>query len=180
MRRRTLLRRAAGATLPLALAGCASNPDTGAPDDETDTPGADETDTPGADETPTPTDEEPAGNGGVAVVDTTFDVGDAGSGTQTDRASVAFDPDANRVRVEGTIWGANGCKTAALGGTAYDEAADEVTVRVVTRDREGTGDRACTQAIVEIPYEAAVGFEGGLPASAVVVHDGRTVTSADR
>ncbi|MBV0924218.1 hypothetical protein KTS45_08385 [Halomicroarcula limicola] len=113
------------------------------------------------------------------MTDTTFTVTDVSSGTQRDEASVAFGGDT--VTVEGTIWGANGCKTGRLLGAEYDAAADELTVTVGTKDREDAGD-GCTQAIVEIRYRATATFEGGLPGTVVVTHDhgdgGKDVTTA--
>ncbi|MBX0322904.1 hypothetical protein EGH21_07660 [Halomicroarcula sp. F13] len=115
------------------------------------------------------------------MTDSEFTVTGRGSGTQASEASVTFGTDA--VTVEGTIWGANGCKTAALSSADYDATADELTVAVETVDRDDAGD-ACTQAIVEIDYEATVQFAAGLPGRVVVTHDhgdGPTeVTTAER
>lgn len=162
MRRRTLLRRGGLAGL-LVLAGCTS-PGSGSPDDTETTSG----------------DDEPDGSGDVTVGESTFEVTENVSGTQVDRAEVSFEAHSETVAVDGTILGSDGCKTATLDSVAYDESADEVTVRVATVDREGTEDQMCTQAIVEISYEASVAFEGGLPSSATVVHDGRVATEARR
>lgn len=184
MRRRTLLRRGGLAGL-LVLAGCTS-PGSGAPDDTETTSGDDEpTETPnsGDEPTETPTElgtDEPDGSSDVTVGESTFEVTENVSGTQVDRAEVSFEAHSETVAVDGTIWGADGCKTATLDGVDYDESADELTVRVATVDREGTEDQMCTQAIVEISYEARVFFEGGLPSSATVVHDGRVAAEARR
>ncbi|GGN98725.1 MULTISPECIES: hypothetical protein [Haloarcula] len=160
MHRRALLRRL-GAAGAVALAGCASSGDPGTGD-------GGGTDNGTGDEDP-------------RVTGTEFTVTRRESGTQVSEASVTFGTDA--VTVDGTIWGANGCKTAALAGADYDAAADELTVAVETGARDDAGD-ACTQAIVEIDYEAMVQFEGGLPGRVVVTHDhgdGPTeVTTAER
>lgn len=173
MDRRTLLRQT-GAIALIALAGCTSNPGGDSPD-ESATPD-DGTD---ASETPTDGSGDADGNGDVPA-GATFEVTDVASGTQVDSAAVAFDGDAGTVRVDGTIWGADGCKTAVLDSVARDDASGQVTVSIATTDREGTADRACTQAIVEITYEAVVPVEGELPASVTVRHDGRVVTETSR
>ncbi|MBX0295441.1 hypothetical protein EGH23_11175 [Halomicroarcula sp. F27] len=112
------------------------------------------------------------------MTDSTFTVTDVSSGTQRDEASVAFDGDT--VTVEGTIWGANGCKTGELLSADYDAEAGELTVVVGTKDREDAGG-GCTQAIVEVRYRATATFEGGLPDAVVVTHDhgdgGKEVTT---
>ncbi|WP_245180820.1 hypothetical protein [Haloarcula amylovorans] len=159
MERRALLK-GIGTAAVAALAGCASSANPGDDGTPTDTP----TDAPDPD---------------PRMTDSTFTVTASGSGTQKDAASVDFDGDT--VAVEGTIWGANGCKTGKLLGTDYDAEADELTVAVGTKDREDAGDM-CTQAIVEIEYRATVTFDHGLPATVVVTHDhgdgGREVTTA--
>lgn len=148
MNRRTLVQYLAVGTA--ALAGCASGGDPGTGDTSTDTVATDG----GADQS--------------TVSDSNFTVTGQESGTQVDEATVQFD--AETVRVDGTIWGSNGCKTAVLGGADYTANTGELTVAVVTTDREDAGD-ACTQAIVEIGYEAEVRFEGGRPDTVVVTHD---------
>jgi len=102
------------------------------------------------------------------VTDTSFEVTGRESGTQVDEATIQFD--AETVRVDGTIWGSDGCKTAALDSANYDSEADELTVAVVTTDREDA-DGACTQAIVEVGYRAEIRFTGGYPGTVVVTHD---------
>jgi len=71
---------------------------------------------------------------------------------------------------EDVIWGADGCTTAELAGADYDAASGELAVAVATRREADSGDVACTEAIVDIDYEAAVTFENGLPARVVVTH----------
>ncbi|MBV0902626.1 hypothetical protein [Haloarcula salina] len=102
------------------------------------------------------------------MTDTQFTVTGRASGTQASDATVTFGD--GTVVAEGTIWGANGCKTAELAGVSYDGDADELTIAVATTDREGAGD-GCTQAIVEIDYRAVVTVDGGLPGSVTVTHD---------
>ncbi|WP_424001035.1 hypothetical protein ACOZ4I_15270 [Haloarcula salina] len=113
----------------------------------------------------TPTDQSADG---PTVTDTQFTVTGRASGTQVSDATISFEDE--RIVVEGTIWGANGCKTAELVDAAYDGDADELTVAVAVTDREGAGG-GCTQAIVEIDYRAVVTVDGGLPGSVTVTHD---------
>jgi len=123
--------------------------------------------------TPTPT-ETPT------MTDTTFTVQQVESGTEVDEATVSFEE--GTVTVEGTIWGADGCTTAELASADYDPDSGELTVDVATVREEPTGDVACTQAIVEIDYEATATFENGLPDTVVVTHtrgqDSTEVTTA--
>jgi hypothetical protein len=154
MRRRTVLRGVSSAALA-GLAGCLGAGDPGAPDDGTDSPT----------ETPSPP-TSPSTTPGGTVRDTSFDLVDAGSGMQVDDASVAFgDP----VTVTGTIWGADGCQTAELGDVTLADGTLTVVVR--TTEREFDGTPACTQAIVELDYEATVTVDGAGPATIVVVHE---------
>jgi hypothetical protein len=91
---------------------------------------------------------------------------------------VSFDPEENTVVVTGTITGHNGCMTAALGSASYDPETDELSVGVVTTRREGTENQFCTQEVVALGYEATFTFEGGIPHSASVSHDGEGVLGA--
>ena len=91
-------------------------------------------------------------------------------------ADAAFDEDGSTVTVTGTIVGSNGCMTADLGSANYDGDADQLDVNVVTKEREDSG--MCTQPLVGIDYEAAFSFDGGIPSSVSVSHDGDGVMSA--
>jgi hypothetical protein len=133
-----------------ALTGCLAD---GAGDETPD----ETTDTPTPQPTPMPT-----------MTETEFTVRESRGGTQRDSATVSFD--GSTVVVAGTIWGRDGCQTAGLDSATYDGAADELTVAVETLRRADAGD-ACTQAIVEIDYEATVAFDGSLPERVVVTHD---------
>lgn len=174
----------AGAIGGVALAGCTSQPSDDSP------AGNDGTEDDGATHTDTPTDDETDGSGGndgstesdggganPALEDATFEVVEQTSAAQEPGADVEFDAGAGQVLVRGTIQGSDGCKTADLQAVDYHAAADEVTVSVVTKNRPGTGDQACTQQLVYISYEATVTFSGGIPSAASVVHDGEGVTS---
>jgi len=137
----------------VALTGCLS--------DGGDVPNATATGTATGTATPTPPPD-------PTLTDSTFTVVGSESGTRTDSASVSGD--GGDVVVEGTIWGADGCRTARLPTVNYSSAADELTVPVETAERADAGD-ACTQAIVEIEYRATVAFENGPPSTVVVTHD---------
>ena len=158
MKRRTLL---TGAASALALtAGCAGDapetPDDGPANTESPTPTDDaETESPTA--TPAP----------PSIVSRSLEpreeCGEAGSATiTTDGAAVV---------VEGCIVGKNGCMVPSLESAAYDAAADELAVGVVTADSSGE-DEACTQQIVHRGYAVTVEFDGGLPGTTTVTHDG--------
>lgn len=201
MRRRTLLAlTAAGAAG--GLAGCIGDgggaasdgetptDDPGATESPTDTPEATDspTDAPGRTDTPTddhdpgdtptdpsgPTDTPTASPGGSpAVTATEFAVTDRSSGTGRSEATISR---AGRtVSVDGTARGNNGCSTAELESAAFDGAELRVAVRTY-EDREE--DEACTQATVDIHYEADVDYEGHLD-RVVVTHDGTVVAEKD-
>jgi hypothetical protein len=143
MDRRTLLS-STGTLLGAALAGCLSS---SAPADE--------------DGSPTPT---PSPTPSSTLADTTFSVETVSSGGGENEASVSFDGD---VAVDGTIRGKNGCYTASLGSTSYEDGS--LTVVVESHEKEGSD--ACTQAIVGIEYTATFAFDGSLPDQVVVQHD---------
>ncbi|MFB6233484.1 MAG: hypothetical protein ABEH61_04420 [Haloarculaceae archaeon] len=195
MQRRTLLE-LTGTLAALGVAGCTGDPDGngagtgdtpgasdgGTPTDEptatptetpTDTPTRTPTETPTETPTPTPT-ETPAG---PTVQAASLSITDTVAGQQVDAADVTFGD--NSVAVTGTIWGADGCKTARLGSAEYDPGADTLRVAVVTTDREDASG-VCTQAIVEIEYSVRVTFAGDPPGSVAVTHDGREVASSTR
>lgn len=90
-------------------------------------------------------------------------------------ADVAFDDDSTAVVVSGTIEGTDGCKTATLGQVTYNASDDRLTVAVETTDRENADN--CTQALVYIDYAATIEFEGALPTSVAVRHDGQRVVT---
>ncbi|GAB7094872.1 hypothetical protein JCM30237_20250 [Halolamina litorea] len=85
--------------------------------------------------------------------------------------SATVSTDDARVIVEGCIVGRNGCMVASLASATYDAVADELSVRVTTVD-ESEPDEMCTQQLVHRGYRAEIRFDGGLPATTVVTHDG--------
>lgn len=193
MKRRTILRRSSvlGAT---ALAGCLSEAAPGQDDDpneadpgdadpeadaesqgddpESDDEGAENDDRDDSDSDETDGDEPPE------LTDSAIDVTEVSPGQEIDEADIEFDSDANAVVVEGTIHGRDACRTAALGNVDYDAEDDELSVDVVTAAADDADDRMCAETIVEIDYAVRVQFEGGLPSSATVSHDGRAFVSA--
>ncbi len=185
-RRRFLTGTAAAASLP-AVAGCTQTGDrsTDEPTETSDAAGdqstdssPDTTDTDAA--TPTDSGDTPTTVVADGLVNRSFTVTATGSGTERHDATVDFDTDATEVVVTGTIPGANGCKTAELGEVTYDEQADHLSVTVRTVDKPDSD--VCTQAIVEIDYEARFTFAESLPSQVAVTHDGsdgrRDVASA--
>lgn len=190
MKRRVLLRVAAAGGAGL-LAGCVGGEDgTGATDSPTrsptdsptDSPTAsptadDATDSPGDDPTDSPT-ERPTSTpestpGSRELTDRSFEVRDRSCGDGTNRASV--DRGDDRVVVDGTIDGRNGCYTAELERARYDDGADELTVDV--RSYESDESDMCTQCITDIDYRATFEFDRGTPDTVTVRHDGERVTS---
>lgn len=190
MRRRRFLTVTAAASALPALAGCTqsgdrSNDDPNDDATESDSPGTQSTDSP-TDTTDTDDERTDSGDHPTTVVEDvlvnkSFTVTESGSGTERNEATIDFDAEATEVVVTGTIPGANGCKTAELGAVQYDEQADQLSVTVQTIDIPDSGD-ACTQAIVEIDYEARFTFAESLPSEVSVTHDGssgrREVASA--
>jgi len=108
----------------------------------------------------------PSGTPESTLVDSEFEVTSVMSGTATQAADVSFED--GTVAVEGTTTGNDGCYTAELRDASYEDGRLTVTVEAVDDSEE---DQACTQALVEIDYEATFQFEGGLPGSVAVRHD---------
>lgn len=171
MKRRALLR-AVAATGPVwsaTIAGCTGTdvPGDGTPGSPTETGGG--TPTPTATATPTPT------SGRTRLTGEEFTVLDSGCGTGSNRATVEW---ADRtVTVTGVISGRNGCYTAELKNARYVEDADEL--RVGVRSYNPNTEAACTQCIVDIEYRSTFEFEGGLPDTVVVGHNGERVERAE-
>lgn len=156
MKRRTLLRAVASAGAA-GIAGCTGT-----------TPGSDPTDTPTDTPTPTPT------PGPPELTGQSFEVREKGCGTGTDRATIGRD--APTVTVAGVVSGSNGCYTAELQRARYDADADEL--RADVRSFDPGDEAACTQCIVDIDYRASFEFEGGLPGTVIVSHNGERVATA--
>lgn len=191
MKRRTILRRSSvlGAA---ALAGCLSEAAPGGNDDPNESdpddaePEADgENDGVGNSDPQTGNDDaehdDGSGSDGDAtpeLTDSAIEITEISPGEEIDDADIEFDRDADAVIVDGTIHGSDACQTATLGSVDYDAEADELSVDIVTTLVDDAENRTCMQAIVEIDYTARAEFEGGLPSSATVSHDGRAFVSA--
>lgn len=91
---------------------------------------------------------------------------------EADSASISTE--SMSVVVDGCIVGRNGCQEPVLDDASYDADADELTVSVTTENTSKA--EACTQALVDLPYRVTVEFEGRLPETTTVVHDGANGT----
>lgn len=140
--RRRFLTRA-GPAIALGLAGCATSP-----------PGSNP---------PTP-----------ELVGRSFRTEKPQCGERRHAADVTFeDTDGGRVVLTGTIAGANTCQIAALGGVALDETALDVTVTTKNKYADDPDTTpVCGQCIVEVDYRGVFRFDGGLPSTVRVFHEG--------
>ena len=163
MRRRTLLAGTA-ALATAALAGCLGE----SPGSDGDT-----SKSPAGTDSPALTDSAPST---PALSESTFAVETITPGGGENAASVSF---GDGVTVTGTIVGNNGCYTAELASAELAEGTLTVVVEAVEEKSE---DEMCTQALVDVDYEAAFTFEGGLPERVVVRHVsmGETRTVAEQ
>lgn len=127
-----------------------------------------------------PTDEKTTTDQRAMLADTSFEVLQSNCGSPTNEASVAFGE--REVTVTGIIAGSNTCYTAKLADASYDPETQSLDLTVASMQKEGA--EACAQCIVELEYEATATFEGGLPESVRVVHEGmdgtETVTTVTR
>lgn len=180
MNRRTVLTGTA-ALLPLALAGCVGG--SGGSDGETETETEAETETETAEpETLTEgTGTDAAGGSGTHPRFTETSLTRLEECPSPGEASVAFDDEG--VTVTGCIVGKNGCTVPSLEDVSYDGEKELVTL-VVAAVEERDEDEACTEALVNLGYEARVELDGTVPAAAAVVHDDvdgrREVARAER
>lgn len=159
VKRRTLLQFAGAGSVGL-LAGCTANgtgDDTGT---ETDSP----TDSPSPSPSPSP---DP---GTIESTSFTVTKNECGTGQNSAEGRV----EGSTVTVTGVIDGSDTCHTARLENAAVDDGT--LTVAVVAYVPTDKEDAMCGECIVDIAYEATVGFDGGPPDRAVVTHDGERVT----
>jgi hypothetical protein len=82
-------------------------------------------------------------------------------------ASVTFEDEA--VRVDGVVRASTPNYDLALAGAGYERETGALTVRV--QATEGDDDSMGVQCVGEVPYEATVGFDHGLPREVVVIHE---------
>ena len=101
-----------------------------------------------------------------SVAETAFSAEQGNCGTE-DSASVTFDRE--RVSVEGAVRTPTPQWTLELAAAEYDADANRLAVRVRATKSETAGPGV--QCVAEVPYEATVGFESGLPSEVVVVHE---------
>lgn len=166
MNRRVLLQ-VAGASAGALLAGCLED-GTGGGNGPDDTPTDSPTPTSSPTVSPSPTEpDDPA-----SVSGTSFDIVSVDCGEGRNQASVSF---GEHVSITGIARGANTCYTAELKSADYDARADRLAVQIrsFTPDSEESG--GCAQCIVDIDYDAEVRFDGDLPETVVVKHDGKEV-----
>jgi hypothetical protein len=110
-----------------------------------------------------------------SLVDSSLSVTDVSSSLTDTTAEVSFDGGENTVGVTGTIEGTDTCQTASLRRVTHNASDGSLRVDIETTDREGAN--GCTQAIVYVDYEATVQFDGGIPTTVSVSHNGTSVTT---
>lgn len=180
MHRRTILRGAvAGAAA--ALAGCVEDRPAGGGGDDGEDPTGTDDDGSNDDGSDDGSDGDTDGGSG----DTDGDSGDAPALVEAalerrgdcaepgTAATVAFDGET--VTVDGCLEAANGCVYPELASADYADGAFVVAVEGVD---ESDPDEACTQAIEYRDYAATATFDGGVPETVEVHHDGELVTEA--
>lgn len=96
----------------------------------------------------------------------------------TDRASVRWRVDPLRVTVAGTIGTVSMGPEATLDAVAYDREADRLRVDVTTEYPSPSETRTSLPAESAYDYRGRFAFEGSLPRTVVVRHDGTVVTDA--
>lgn len=94
-----------------------------------------------------------------------FDVVSAKCGTGENESRASFET--NRLRVSGTITGADSCYTAKL--QAFTHENNTLTVVIQSYKRDDTG--ICSTCVTDIEYDATFEFDNGLPQRVVVVHN---------
>lgn len=104
-----------------------------------------------------------------------FTAGDGSCATGDGEGAADVTFETNTVRVDGRLATPTPCHGAALAGTTLDGT----TLVVAVRTTDATAE-VCTQCLGAVPYEATVGFEGGLPEEVRVDHDGETVATVRR
>jgi hypothetical protein len=102
------------------------------------------------------------------LVETQFQLTDAGCGEPEGDASVRLRADASSVAVTGTIPGSNKCYVAQLADASYDSETGAFVVTVASVQKEGAD--MCAQCITQIDYEATFTFDGDLPGTVKIVH----------
>lgn len=173
-RRRFLVTVAAVGAAP----GCLRAPDWPGgrpePGDEQTGESASPTDQPSADTTVT--------DGGPTSGDeftATFDVVDKACGDAEDAADVAFESTEARVTVTGVVGAPSLCYSAGLADARRDPGDGTLNVGVGTVD-ECDGDQVGGQCLADVAYRAVFAFDGDLPETVTVSHDGDVVGVFER
>ncbi|PSQ16941.1 hypothetical protein BRD00_09160 [Halobacteriales archaeon QS_8_69_26] len=154
MKRREFLGSIAAAAGTGALAGCLSSPGGGGDDGD---------------------DGDGGGGGSPSVSDRSIETTDAACGSGGD-ASVSYEDES--VLVRGSLSASDPCHHAELKSAEYDAGSDTLTVSVAAVENEDAD--MCSQCVAAVDYEARIEFDGGLPGSVVVEHDGQEVTTGSR
>ena len=115
------------------------------------------------------TTDETAGGGQTTLTDSALEVTGAECGKPSNDASVEFASGGDSVVVTGTIRESDPCHTAELADASYDPETGTLDVTVASVRPDGTD--ACAECIAEISYEATFSFDGGPPATVMVVHE---------
>lgn len=102
---------------------------------------------------------------------TSFEVVDSRGDYEVD-VEVEWNEDDQVVSAVGVIEGNNLCYDAGLDDASYDADADELVVEVSSYE-DADADESCGMQMVGLEYEFTAEFEGGLPETVKVVHDGR-------
>jgi len=98
------------------------------------------------------------------------------SGEPVESVSVERNPDENTVSIDGTVVD-GACDVTELGSVEYDAEDGTATVNILTRPEEGV--EMCTMEIVGVEYKATIGFEGDLPETVNVVHNGEETQESE-
>lgn len=153
MHRRTLLA-GAGATLVLAVAGCAERDSSGEPGDNNATQNGD------------------GENNSDRVADVEFQTrGDARDVdvAVSDNPNVEVDEESREISVEGRYGIGDRCHDEVLASPVYHEEHDSLTI---TLSREHDGRDECELEEQEVPYRVFVRLDGPLPGIVEVSEDG--------
>lgn len=170
MNRRELLQ-AAGASAGALLAGCLDD-GTGGGNGLGNTPTNSPTDSPTPTSSPTASPSATEPDNPSSVSGTSFDIVSVDCGEGENQATVSF---SEHVSIKGVVRGSNTCYTAELKSTDYDARADRLAVQVRSYVPDSDQSGGCAQCIVDIEYNAEVRFDGDLPETVVVKHNGKEV-----
>jgi len=159
-----------GAAMGIAITGCIEAPftrdDVDDPTDEIMDDGFDDGNTDDMNDT---------NSNGDGIRDVQFEVLEVTGSDYELAATASFE--SGRFVVSGTISGNNSCYSARVGKVMVENQS--VTIDIQSFD-DADPDEGCLEILVGISYEAIVEFDGELPKSVVVSHNGEKVTTAYR